>query len=144
MMMIHDFFYQSLWQSYIYCSWKLLNLVQKVISSLQSILIIVVSLICWVCLDDALHFVYFTWQSPCSDQFRKFSVDEVHTHSKFWCHWLQTDCFVGFKELGVDDNSCLSDEVSVMGIKVRIFLNFLDDPQKHMEKLVISAVVETL
>ena len=97
------------------------------VSSLQRILIRVVSKVSWVSFNDALYLINFAGQSSGRDQLRQLPVDETRAYSELISHRFNPHCFVGLQKLSVDDHPGLSGEVLGVSSQVRISFHPLDN-----------------
>ena len=131
-------------QSQVNGSGQLLDLVQQMVSLFECSLVQLIPLIRRVRLDYARYFIDLARQSSRPDQFRQFSIDELHRHSKLVCHGFQLDSFVGLQELRVNDDPCFSHKVPGVVQHIGIISDCFNDVDKHLEEFFVSAVVKGL
>ncbi len=114
------------------------------IALLQGALVVLVSFVTGVSLDDALDLVNLAWESSGRDQLWQLSINEVNRDPKLIGHGLEPDSFVRFQELRVYDDSGLPDEVSGVQMDVLVLLDIVYDPEEIGEELLVPAVVKAL
>lgn len=131
-------------KSCIDCSWEFLNLVQQMVSSFQSWFVSNIPLICGVGLDDSCNFVDLAGQSPGGNKFREFFVHKISTDTKLVSHGFQSDSFVRFQELGINNNSGFSGEI--LGVCFQVLVNFhlVQNGNEAHKEFSISCVVKRL
>ncbi len=71
-----------------------MDLVEEMITFLESGFVVFVSLITGISFDDAFDFIDFAGESSGRDEFREFPVNEINRDAKLIGHGLKLDSFV--------------------------------------------------